>query len=309
MRGSSLSLLSLGSVGALAIAGAWLSACLGSSSSCPLGTETCGCGPGGTCSTGLTCYAQPAPINGVCLSPINVGGSGGSGGTGAGGSGGTGGAGGSGGSGGTAGAGGSGGSAGGTAGAGGSGGSGGSADAGGSGGTAGAGGSGGSGGSSGNLVTNGNFASGTTDWGTINGTATIGVTGTQLCVSGITTNVQLAWPQGGGTPFALTAGASYTLSYSAMATVPLTIDAKVGYTMPGYTADFETSGSPACSAPSTCDPGGDMVGTSLTPFTHTWTEMTGGDTSTGLAFTLPQTGNVPSGETQVCFANVSVVQN
>jgi hypothetical protein len=111
-------------------------------------------------------------------------------------------------------------------------------------------------------------------------------------------NVQLAWPQGGGTPFALTAGTSYTFSYQAMATVPVTIDAKVGYTMPNYTADFETAAG-----------AGDAVGTSLTSFTHTWMEMSGGDTSTGLAFTIPQSGDEPTGETQICFANVSLVQN
>jgi hypothetical protein len=148
-----------------------------------------------------------------------------------------------------------------------------------------------------NLITNGNFASGTAMWGTVSGSATLGATGGQLCLTGITPNVQLAWPQPSGTAGpALVGGASYTFSYMAMATVPLTIDAKVGETNSPYTADFETTT-------------GDAVTATLTPFTHTFTEGAAGDTSAGLAFTVPQTGSVPTGETKVCFANVSLVQN
>jgi hypothetical protein len=35
--------------------------------SCTLGTEGCGCNALGACNSGLACFAQPAPINGVCL--------------------------------------------------------------------------------------------------------------------------------------------------------------------------------------------------------------------------------------------------
>jgi hypothetical protein len=101
-----------------------------------------------------------------------------------------------------------------------------------------------------------------------------------------------------GTGAPLVGGASYTFSYEAMATVPLTVDAKIGMTAVPYTADFETVA------------GDDLVTTSLVTFTHTWTEGAAGDTSAGVAFTIPQApGNVPSGETQVCFANVRLVQN
>lgn len=131
-------------------------------------------------------------------------------------------------------------------------------------------------------------------WQTQNGTATLGGTGGQLCVMGITTNVQLTWPAA-GSGATLTGGASYTFSYSALATVGLTVDAKVGQTVSPYTADFESAT--------------DAVPTTLQAFTHTFNEPAAGDTSAGVAFTIPQTGNVPAGETQVCFENVSLVQN
>jgi hypothetical protein len=288
MRRASLSLVSIGFAGSLvlAIVGASAGGC--SSNDCPLGTDGCGCNaPPNGCNAGLQCIAQPSPVNGVCLTPAGVaalsgGGSGGSGGSGldapsgdapnlsladsaGGGSGGAG-----------------------------------NADAqstpipeAGITDTAPA---------STNLITNGNFSSGTSMWGTVSGSAALAVTGGQLCLTDIDPNVQLAWPQPSGTAGpALVAGASYTLSYMAMATVPLTIDAKVGETNSPYTADYETT------------TGTDPVTATLTSFTHTFTEGTG-DTSAGLAFTIPQevgnvAGNVPTGETQICFANVSLVKN
>jgi hypothetical protein len=183
-----------------------------------------------------------------------------------------------------------------------SGGAGGSGDSGGggAGGTSdsGGGGAGGAGGASnGNLITNGDFSNGSTDWQTQDGSGTINVSGGQLCVTGINTSVLLTWPVGGNGA-ALTGGASYTFTYSAMATVPLTVDAKVGETNSPYTADFDT--------PS----GSDAVTTSFMTFTHMFTESSSGDTSAGVAFTLAQgPTNVPSGETQVCFQNISLVQN
>jgi hypothetical protein len=150
-----------------------------------------------------------------------------------------------------------------------------------------------------NLITNGNFSSGTTNWTLQNGagSAAVAAGSGQLCITGITSSVLLTWPTTGVPGAALTGGASYTFSYMAMATVPLTVDAKVGETNSPYTADFETA------------TGMDAVTATLSPFTHTFTEPAAGDTSAGIAFTIPQTGNVPAGETTVCFANVSLVQN
>jgi hypothetical protein len=147
-----------------------------------------------------------------------------------------------------------------------------------------------------NLITNGNFSNGTTDWTLQNGAGTAAVASGQLCVTGITSSVLLTWPTTGVPGAALTAGASYTFSYMAMATVPLTVDAKVGETNTPYNADFDTTA------------GMDAVTTTLTTFTHTFTEGPG-DTSAGIAFTIPQGGSVPAGETMVCFANVSLAQN
>jgi hypothetical protein len=148
-----------------------------------------------------------------------------------------------------------------------------------------------------NLITNGNFSNGTTDWTLQNGAGTAAVASGQLCITGITSSVLLTWPTTGVPGAALTAGASYTFSYMAMATVPLTVDAKVGETNSPYNPDYDTP------------TGSDAVTTTLSPFTHTFTEPAAGDTSAGIAFTIPQGGTVPGGETQVCFANVSLVQN
>jgi hypothetical protein len=148
-----------------------------------------------------------------------------------------------------------------------------------------------------NLITNGNFSSGTTNWATKNGTASMNIVGGQLCVSGITTNVLLSWQLGDGTMGpALVGGASYTFSYGAMATGPLMIDAKVGEALSPYTPDFDTA------------PGADSVPASLMMFTHMFTEPAAGDTGAGVAFEIPATGSAPAGDT-VCFANVSLVQN
>jgi hypothetical protein len=88
---------------------------------------------------------------------------------------------------------------------------------------------------------------------------------------------------------------SYTLKYTAfaMAGGNLTVNAKIGQTMSPYTADFSTN---------------DNVTAGPTPFTHMFTPSSGDDPSAGIAFTIPQTGNVTSATT-VCFQNVSLIQN
>jgi hypothetical protein len=147
-----------------------------------------------------------------------------------------------------------------------------------------------------NLITNGDFSMGTSDWvpmpiadGTL---ATHPGPPPQLCVAVPSGEmVVLAWTPG----VMLSPGATYTFTYSAMATPAVTVDAKVGHSSSPYTADFET--------PS----GSDAVSTSFNTFVHSFTAPTSPvETSAGIAFGIPQTGNVGAAET-VCFEEVSLV--
>jgi hypothetical protein len=144
-----------------------------------------------------------------------------------------------------------------------------------------------------NLITNGDFSQGTTLWGIVVGSAPIAVNGNELCINApMGSGVTLGWPQNSTMPpLVLTASTSYTFSYKARAaSAPVTVDAKVGNSQPpNYTADFETAN--------------DMVTTTLSPFTHTFTATTG-DTSTGIAFAF--TSSIAQ---NVCFQAVSLVQN
>src|SRR5580704_8206933 len=181
MSRATLSFVSVGLVGSLTLVIA--DGCSSSSNLCALGADGCGCNSMGTCNTGLTCFPQPSPINGVCLtssSVANIMGGGGTGGTDA---------------------------------------SGDSplllTDSGGANDGTGVGvtdgpqmsdtpvtsesGGGDAPATSTNLITNGNFSSGTMMWGTVSGSATLAVTGGQLCLTSITPNVILAWPQPSGT--------------------------------------------------------------------------------------------------------------
>jgi hypothetical protein len=150
-----------------------------------------------------------------------------------------------------------------------------------------------------NLVVNGNFSMGQTDWAIVSGTGTISTPTGQLCVAVATGQMAiLGWPESAGANGpALSPGASYTLSYMAMATAAVTVDAKVGHTSAPYTADFETP------------TGSDAVTTSFSTFTHTFTAPSApAETSAGIAFTIPQTGQLAAADT-VCLENVSLVEN
>jgi hypothetical protein len=146
-----------------------------------------------------------------------------------------------------------------------------------------------------NVVTNGDFSQGATNWSIVAGNGTFTASGGKGCVAVDATQlnqtVTLGWPEPPGSPGAvLLPGDSYTFSYSAASTTaPVSLDAKVGQTTSPYTADFETASDP--------------VTTTAGPFSHTFTASTG-DPSAGIAFafmaTAPET---------VCFQNVSLVQN
>jgi hypothetical protein len=149
-----------------------------------------------------------------------------------------------------------------------------------------------------NLITNGNFADGTADWGITFGTATPSIVRGELCIAvaaaNDTTTIVLGWPEPEGTPgVPLSATGSYTFSYTAHSTVAdVTMDAKVGDTVgPNYLpVDFESETDPITTAAKT--------------FTHPFTPASGADPSAGLAFTF--VSNVAQ---SVCFANVSLVAN
>jgi hypothetical protein len=149
-----------------------------------------------------------------------------------------------------------------------------------------------------NLITNGNFSMGQTGWAIVGGTGTITTPAGQLCVAVASGQMAvLGWPEPTGTPgLALVDGASYTLSYSAMATPAVTVDAKVGHTTTPFTADFETAA------------GSDAVTSSFTSFVHPFTAPTNPETSAGIAFMIPQMGMASNAE-MVCFESVSLVQN
>ena len=152
-----------------------------------------------------------------------------------------------------------------------------------------------------NLITNGNFAMGANYWGLyqeMGGSSSITTPPSppQLCVTvPAGASVILGWtPASGG--IMLSPGASYTFSYSAMATPAVTVEAKVGHSYAPYTADFD---------------GFDPVTATLTAFTSppfAAPTADAAETSAGIEFTIPETGTVTSAET-VCFENVSLVEN
>jgi hypothetical protein len=149
-----------------------------------------------------------------------------------------------------------------------------------------------------NLITNGNFTDATTDWGVVDGTATISIVGGDLCVAVTAANeattVVLGWPEPEGTAgVPLSAAGSYTFSFTAHTTTrtAITVDATVGDTVAPYLpVDFQSAG--------------DRVTNTAATFAHTFTPASGADSSAGVSFSFV------SGVAQsLCFANVSLVEN
>jgi hypothetical protein len=152
-----------------------------------------------------------------------------------------------------------------------------------------------------NLITNGDFSMGANYWTITSGSGAITTDEgppPQLCVtvpSGQT--VTLSWtPAAGG--IMLSPGASYTFSYSAMATPGVMVEAKLGHSSDPYTPDFT---------------GYNMVTTTRTAFPSSPFAAPTADaeeTSAGLAFFIPPLGmGTTSANTTVCFENVSLVEN
>jgi hypothetical protein len=163
----------------------------------------------------------------------------------------------------------------------------------GTGGTPATGGSPGTGGSTsgGNLITNGDFSNGSTNWGIPNGgTSSSGVNNGAFCVTTSGTgSVIVGWGDS-STSFNLMANVGYTLSYQASASMNLSsFEVHIGQVISPYNVDHQENN--------------DKPGNSLQTFTHNFT-VTSGDPQTGLAFVFAG----PTG-TNVCFDNVSLTQN
>jgi hypothetical protein len=147
-----------------------------------------------------------------------------------------------------------------------------------------------------NLITAGNFPDGTTLWAITLGMGTLVVDGGKGCVTLSATPVEsstLGWPAPPGTAgLTLSPSTSYTFSYSATAAVAITIPSKVGGTSAPYTALVEISP-------------GDLIQTSLTTFTHSFSTPSSSatDMSIGIAFVFPAVTNT------ICFQDVSLVAN
>jgi hypothetical protein len=168
------------------------------------------------------------------------------------------------------------------------------AGAGGRGGTAGGAGGAGGGAAGPNLIVNGDFSNGVTDWKIVLDAGSLTNSGTldgQLCVTfGAYTTVTLGWPSDTTTVFALQTGTTYRLSYQAQTTLGLaSFEAQVGQGVAPYTQiDFMTMA--------------DVPGSQLNTFTHTFTPSIA-EPQGGFAF------NIISGAsagTVVCVDNVSL---
>ena len=164
----------------------------------------------------------------------------------------------------------------------------------GTGGTSATGGSPGTGGNpANNLIGNGDFSDGQTNWNISENTPTNpGVNNGQLCItltSG-TGEVIVGWGSS-TTSASLSAGVNYTLSYQASASAGLSeFDVHIGQAVGSFTLDK--------------DLGNDNIGTSLGTITHMFS-LTSADSQAGVAFLIKASG----GSSTVCIDNVSLSAN
>jgi hypothetical protein len=157
----------------------------------------------------------------------------------------------------------------------------------GGGGTGGAGGGGGGGGAStaGNLITNGDFASGMTDWHVENGNGNIN--NGRFCITSPSSSMLLGWTAPG--PNVMLDGTKmYRLSYAASATsANVRMHVKIALSVQPYTSDYEVD---------------DTLNNTMRTFTHTFMPMNGTDANMGIAITVPNGTNGT-----VCVDDVSIV--
>jgi hypothetical protein len=172
------------------------------------------------------------------------------------------------------------------------GGAGGAGGAGGSGG-GGSGGSGGGGtgggGQSANLIANGDFSAGMTNWRVDSGNGNIN--NGRFCLTNPGSGTLLAWQLETGQVM-LAGGTSYRISYevSASGQGSKMMRVKVGLSVDPFTSDYEVT---------------ETLTTQSQPFTHTFTPMNGTDPNMGLAFMQFSGTN----NSTVCFDNVTLTAN
>jgi hypothetical protein len=145
-------------------------------------------------------------------------------------------------------------------------------------------GSGGSGTPANNLIVNGDFSNGATNWHVQDGTGNVNGSGA-YCVSNPGAAL-IGWEGTPGSLLMLRMGTSYRLSYQASGSG--TVNVKIGLAVSPYTSDFEGSNS---------------LNSSLQTFTHTFT-CPNNNINTGMAFTFSNAGS-----STVCIDNVSLVPN
>ena len=138
-----------------------------------------------------------------------------------------------------------------------------------------------------NLLANGDFSQGATNWHFENGAAN--VSNGQYCTTSINSSALFGW-QNMSSALSLTNGQSYTLSYRASGSNSAVLHIKVAHAVSPYTPDdYETN------------PDDQLTG-SLQTFTHTFTPTMGNDDNTGVAFFVMAGQNI-------CIAGVSLVPN
>ena len=157
----------------------------------------------------------------------------------------------------------------------------------GSGGTGGSGGGGGAS-ASGNLITNGDFSNGMTDWHVENPNGNSNITNGRFCLTSPSSSTLLAWMTSGANVM-LDGAKMYRLSYAASATSGNTVRLhfKIALSVQPYTSDYEVD---------------DMVNNMTKTFTHTFMPMNGSDANMGIAITVPNGTNGT-----VCVDDVSIV--
>jgi hypothetical protein len=143
-----------------------------------------------------------------------------------------------------------------------------------------------------NLIVNGDFSQGTTNWHFENGTAS--VNNGQYCATSISSGALFGW-QNMTTPLMLSGSHSYTLSYQASGSNNAAIHVKVAHADSPYTPDDYDPMNNNQTV-------NDMLSTSLQTFTHMFTPGMGDDSDTGVAFFVEAGQNV-------CIANVILVQD
>jgi hypothetical protein len=147
-----------------------------------------------------------------------------------------------------------------------------------------------------NLIVNGDFSQGDTNWSVPNGTPTSkGVQNGQYCVTLSSGSGQVVVGWGGTSVSAnLSANLNYTLSFQASASSSLS----------GFDTHVGSAVSVGGSYPVDKDFGTDTIGNGLQTFTHMFT-LTSADTQAGVAFLI----SVSSGTPTVCIDNVSLTAN